>query len=493
MKKVVVIGGWIGGLSSAIFLARAWYDVELYEKNEHVWGRASLLEEQWYKFDMWPSWYLMPDVFERFYKEVWENIDDHLKLTKLTPSYRIFFTPQGRIVDVAADLSKDLVTFEKIEPGVTEQFKDYLRRASYQYTVAMDKFVYKNYDSFLDFFSLDTAIQWLKLNVFQKMHSYVKKFFKTEEMQKIVSYPLLFLGTSPYDAMAIYSLMSHVDFAQGVWYPEGGLYEIIRSFTHIAKKNGVKIFVNSPVKKIITEKKRIVWVMLEDGKTIHTDIVVSNADMWFTETHMLDEGQQTYPAAYWEKKTLAPSAYILYLGVDGKLPMLTHHNLIFTQDWKKNFDEIFEKQILPTDPSLYICKSSETDSTVAPAGKENIFVLVPCAPGITLTEQKEELYTKKVLEMIADVCHIPNLIDRIEYKKLFHMKHFAERYNAYKGTALGIAHTLMQTAIRRPNNYSKKIKWLYYTWAYTNPGIWTQMCLISGELTAQRILSWKNH
>lgn len=203
--------------------------------------------------------------------------------------------------------------------------------------------------------------------------------------------------------------------------------------------------------------------MLDDGTIVHADIVVSNADMRFTETKMLDVAEQTYNEKYRETRKLAPSAYILYLGIDGKLPMLTHHNLIFTKDWHKNFDEIFAKKILPTDPSMYLCKSSETDDTVAPAGKENMFVLVPCAPGIELTEDEEKLYTDKILTMISEVCHIPDLKERIEYMQLFHMKDFSTRYNAYKGTALGIAHTLMQTSLFRPNNYSKKVKGLYYT------------------------------
>ncbi len=492
MEKVIIIGGWIGWLSSAIYLARAGYDVSIYEKNDHVGWRASIMKEQWYTFDMWPSRYLMPDVFEKFYKDVGENVEDHLKLQKLSPSYRIFFTPDNKIVDIAADIAKDLAAFEKLEPWVTPHFKEYLRRATYQYSVAMNKFVYKNYDSILDFFSLDTAIHWMKLNVFQKMSSYIKKFFKTDEMQKIVSYPLLFLWTSPYDALAIYSIMSHVDFNQWVFYPQGWLYEIIRSFIKIAEKNGVKIYTSSPVKKIVTSQKRVTGIELESWEIVDASIVISNADMWHTETQLLQPDEQTYPESYWAKKTLAPSAYILYLGIDKKLPMLTHHNLIFTKDRHKNFDEIFNKPILPTDPSMYICKPSETDPSVAPEGKENIFVLVPCAPWLTLTEQEETQYTEKILDMIADVCSIPDLKSRIEFKQLFHMKHFAERYNAYKGTALGIAHTLMQTAVLRPNNYSKKVKWLYYTGAFTNPWIWTQMCLISGELTAERVIKKKN-
>ncbi len=500
MKKVVVIGGGIWWLSSAIHLARAWYDVSLYEKNDHVGWRASLLKEAGYTFDMGPSRYLMPDVFEKFYKDVDENINDHLVLEKLAPSYRIFFTPQNKIVDVMANLEQDLATFEAIEPWVSPHFKEYLKRASYQYTIAMNKFVYRNYDSILDFFDLDTAIKGFKLNVFKSMQRYVSKFFKTDEMQKIVCYPLLFLGTSPYDALAIYSIMSHVDFVQWVRYPQGGLYEIIRSLEKIAKKNWVKIFTNSPVKRILTSngennsggKPHTTWIELQSWEKISADIVVSNADMAYTELHLIDENLQTYNNKYREKKTLAPSAYMLYLGIDGKLPMLTHHNLIFTKDRQKNFAEIFNKPILPTDPSMYICKPSETDPSVAPAWKENMFVLVPCAPWLTLTPEEEDIYTAKILDMIADVCNIPDLKMRIEYSKLFHMKDFNSRYNAYKGTALWLAHTLSQTAIFRPNNYSKKIKGLYYTGAYTNPGVGTQMCLISWELTAQRIISGKN-
>lgn len=496
MKKVIVIWGGIWGLSSAIHLARAWYDVSLHEKNDHVWGRASLLKENGYVFDMWPSRYLMPDVFEKFYADVWENINEHLTLKKLAPSYRIFFTPDNQIVDVMADLEKDLATFESLEPWVSPHFREYLRRASYQYTIAMGKFVYRNYDSLLDFFDLDTAIKGMKLNVLQSMQRYVRKFFKTDKMQKIVCYPLLFLGTSPYDALAIYSIMSHVDFVQGVRYPQGWLYEIIRSLEKIALKNGVKIHTNSPIKKITTtgewKNVRTTWVELASWEHINADIVVSNADMAYTELQLIDPQYQTYNQKYWEKKTLAPSAYMLYLWVDGKLPMLTHHNLIFTKDRQKNFAEIFDKPILPSDPSMYICKPSETDPSVAPAGKENLFILVPCAPWLTLTEEEEHLYTEKILDMVASVCSIPDLKMRIEYNKLFHMKHFTERYNAYKGTALWLAHTLSQTAIFRPNNYSKKIKGLYYTGAFTNPGVGTQMCLISGELTAQRIISGKN-
>jgi phytoene desaturase len=213
-KKIIIIGGGIGGLSTACYLAKAGYSVSVYEKNDHVGGRASLMQKEGYTWDMGPSWYLMPDVFEKFFADMEENIDEYLHLTKLDPSYRIFFTPQDTIVDVCADEARDLATFEKLEPGVTPRFREYLRRASFQYTIALGKFVYKNYDSFLDFFSLDVAIQGMKLNVFQRMSSYVKKFFHTDEMQKIASYPLLFLGTAPSDALAIYSIMSHVDFKQ---------------------------------------------------------------------------------------------------------------------------------------------------------------------------------------------------------------------------------------------------------------------------------------
>lgn len=494
-KKVIIIGSGFGWLWTAILMARKWYEVVVYEKNECLGGRASVFEAEGFRRDMGPSWYLMPDVFVKFFDAIGEKVEDYLDLKKLDPSYRIWFDHHGKdpkVVDIHAELEKDLTTFEDLEPGVTDNFKEYLRLSKYQYEIAMDQFVYKNYDSWLDFFSWDMFVKSLKLKVFSKMADYVKRFFKSDAMQKIVQYPLLFLGTSPFEAPAIYNIMSHVDFNMGVFYPQGGIYEIIKSLVKIAEKNGVVFHTHSEVEKILIDQAKITGIRLGNGKEVSADIVISNADLHFTETQLVDEEYQTYPASYWKEKDLAPSAFIIYLGMKDTIAEFTHHNLIFTQDWKKNFDEIFHFPQLPDDPSMYICAPSKTDPTVAPIGQENLFILVPIAPGIQINEHQKEHYTNKIYHMIEQICDVKNFKDRIQYERIFHVKDFEHRYHAYKGTALGLAHTMFQTAILRPNNISKKVKNLYYVGAFTNPGIGMPMCLISAQLVASRFTSLRS-
>jgi phytoene desaturase len=265
--------------------------------------------------------------------------------------------------------------------------------------------------------------------------------------------------------------MSHIDFNMGVFYPQGGIYKITEALAGIAKKNGAELKVNSPVAEIIVDNWQAVGVKLENGKELHADIVISNADIEHTETKLLGELYRERSDKYWKKRTLAPSALIMYLGVKGKLPSLTHHNLLFSKDWKKNFGQIFDDPQWPSDPSLYICAPSKTDPNVAPKGHENLFVLVPIAAGLDYTEGELERYADTILQTMEGEMGLAGLREKIVYKKLFSVKDFSSRYNSYQGTALGLAHTLRQTAIFRPNNISKKVKNLYYTGAGTNPGI----------------------
>jgi len=281
--------------------------------------------------------------------------------------------------------------------------------------------------------------------------------------------------------------MSHMDFNQGVFYPQGGFYSLIQSLAKIAEKNGAVIRTNSAVEKIITENGVAIGVRLEDGEVIPADIVISNADIWFTETRLLDDDSQTYGKRYWESRLLAPSAFILFLGIGEKLEPLVHHNLFFSKDWRQNFSEIYDNPRLPADPSLYVCAPSKTDETVAPAGKENLFVLVPIASGLSLDESEKQQYAGKIIDLIGKEAGIGSLRDKVEYMRIYSVEDFAVDYNAFKGTALGLAHTIRQTAIFRPSNRSKKVKNLYYVGAGTNPGIGTQICLISAELVYKRV------
>lgn len=488
-QHAIIIGAGFGGLATACMLGKAGYKVTVIEKNDKLGGRANLLEAEGYRFDMGPSWYLMPDIFDHFFDLMGEKASDYYALQKLDPSYRIFFKDTDRIVDVRPGKETNKEAFELIEAGSYERFLEYLDRSEYQYNIALKDFVYKNYSTVFDFFSLTMAVQGVKLSVFKKMDKYVKQFFHTPEMQKIMQYTLVFLGSSPYNTPALYNIMAHVDFNNGVYYPEGGIYSVVRAMEHMAKKYDVTFHLNVPVEQIlVNESKEAVGVRLSSGVDIAADLVISNADYHFTETQLLAPQHQTYKEKFWKKKTLAPSAFLLYLGVDGEIPNLKHHTFLFNQDWDKGFAEVFDHPVWPNDPSIYVCNPSKTDDTVAPKGKENIFILVPIAAGLDTSGDILDRYEEKILQTLEEHLCIPNFRDRIEFKKRFCIDDFVSTYNSYRGTALGLAHTMMQTAAFRPDTVSKKVKNLYYVGGNTNPGIGMPMCLISAELVYKRLI-----
>lgn len=486
-RSVVVIGGGIGGLGTAGLFARKGYDVTLVEKNANLGGRANIFTADGFKFDMGPSWYLAPDIFEHFFRLMGERVEDHLDLVKLSPSYRIFFRRDDERLDIQSDIERDAAAFDAIEPGAGDNLRKYLAQSEYQYGVATEHFMFKNYDRIWDFLNKRVATEGQKLSVFSKMHNFVSRFFKTKKLQQVMEYTMVFLGTSPYEAPALYNLMSHMDFNQGVFYPQGGFYELIKALANVAEKNGAKLRTSSPVAEILVEKGAVRGVRLEGGEVIDADLVISNADMEHTESRLLGPRDRTFTERYWKKRVMAPSAFIMYLGVSEKMPSLIHHNLLFSEDWRRNFAEIYDDPRLPDEPSLYVCAPSVTDPSVAPEGKENLFVLVPIASGLEIREDEKERYADRVLALMEEEMGLDGLRQKIEYKRIYTVENFAADYNAYRGSALGLAHTLMQTAIFRPKNFSKKVKDLYYVGAGTNPGIGTQICLISAELAYKRV------
>ncbi len=490
-KRVVVIGAGIGGLGAAGLFAKKGYDVTVLEKNARFGGRANIFETGGFRFDMGPSWYLAPDLFEHYFDLMGERVEDHLDLQRLSPSYRIFFRSGGEPLDIHSDIERDGASFEAIEPGAADQLRAYLKQSKYQYEVATQHFMYKNYDTIFDFFNRRVMTEGQKLSVFSKMHAFVSKFFKSQKLRQVMEYTMVFLGTSPYEAPALYNLMSHMDFNQGVFYPKGGFYEVINALVTIAEKNGAKLRADCEVAEIIVEGGVTRGVRLTSGERVEADTVISNADMWFTETRMLAEKWQTHPQKYWDKKVMAPSAFIIYLGINEKLPNLAHHNLLFSEDWRKNFDDIYKDPQLPVEPSLYVCAPSVTDGSVAPEAKENLFVLVPIASDLEITDEVKQKYADRVLSLIENEMNLPDLREKIEFQRIYTVGDFAADYNSFKGTALGLAHTIWQTAIFRPKNQSKKVKNLFYVGAGTNPGIGTQICLISAELVYKRVHSIK--
>jgi phytoene desaturase len=493
-ERAIIIGSGIAGLASAALLAKKGYDVTVLEKNERIGGVANRFEAHGFSFDMGPSWYLMPDVFQNFFGLLGERVEDHLDLVRLDPSYRIFFQGAEKF-DFASEFERDAPVYEKLEPGASQQLRKYLELSKKQYEIAIGGFMYKNNDTVFDFFNKQVATQGRELEVFSKMSDYVAKFFQSDEVQKIMEYQLVFLGSSPYNTPALYNIMTHIDYSMGVWYPQGGIHEIPVALQSIGARHGARYRTGAPVERILTsssssrrKRARVRGVRLQSGEEIRADLVVSNAPVHHTEGAMLPPSLRAYSKRYWETRTLAPSALIIYLGVKGRIESLTHHNLLFSPDWKTNFAEIFDRPAWPTQPSLYVCAPSVTDPSVAPPGHENLFVLVPIAPGLEYDDASLEAYSDKTLQLIEREMGVPDLRERIVYKRLFSSKDFRHRYNTLRGTALGLAHTMKQTAIFRPSNVSKKVENLFFAGANTNPGIGMPIQLISAELAYKRIV-----
>lgn len=485
-KNVIVIGSGVGGLSIAILLAKKGYQVTVLEKNVTFGGRGGVFSAKGFQFDMGPSWYLMPDIFEHFFSLIGENTKDYFKLKRLDPSYKIWLEEQEKPVEMTSDLKRDALLFESYEPGVMKKINIYLKEAAAKYNISKNTFIYKPFNTVFDFIDRQTLFLWTKFSVISSFDKHIASYVKHPIIRKILQYPLLFLGTSPYKAPAVYSLMNHIDFEMGVFYPMGGMTKIFESLHSIANKNGVKFMFNTEVEKILVENKKAVGVQANKEK-LKADIVISNADYHFTEMHLLDPKNRQFSKKYWNSRIMAPSGFILYLGIDKQFDSLKHHNLFFAEKWKEGFEAIFNGNTLPENPSYYICAPSKTDPSVAPKGCENLFVLVPTSTSLTLDKTTIKTYRDKILAHMSQTMHLEGLEDHIIFERIFTGHDFSELYNAYKGTALGLAQNLMQTAVFRPKTTSTKVKNLYYTGANTNPGIGVPMCLISSQIVYKRI------
>jgi phytoene desaturase len=487
-KKVIIIGAGVGGLATACILGQAGYEVTVYEKSSQAGGRAGTFEAKGFRFDIGPSWYLMPDIFKQYFKLLGEDVDKLLNLKRLNPSYRVFFkdTLFGAF-DILGNVKKDGATLEALEPGARHKLRDYIEKSTYQYNLAMDKFLYKNYDSVLDFLTPQLIAEGLRLNIFSSMQSYVEKYFSSPSVQKIIEYPLMFLGASPHKAPALYNIMSHLDFKQGVFYPQGGMYKLVETLVKLAEDRGVKFVYDTPVKSIVVKKGQAGGVKLAGGTIVEAGIVISNGGIRDTEECMLQPQHRSYGEKYWRKRVLAPSALLIYLGVKKKYPNLRHHNLVFSKDWDANFRSIFDGKTWPNDPSFYVCCPSKTDRGVAPKGHENIFILVPLPTGTNHSDKELAQYADWIIDRMESCLHLNGLQKNIVYRKFFGPRDFKNQFNSPEGSALGLAHTFRQTAVFRPGNKSKKVNNLYYVGADTAPGIGLPMCLVSAQLVYKRI------
>ena len=491
-----VVGGGFGGLSTACYLADAGADVRVLEKNEQMGGRASRLDADGFHFNMGPSWYLMPDVFERFFGHFGKSPNDYYDLERLDPHYRIFFK-DGDQVDVSADRSDVRDLFANYEDGGGEAFDAYLEESESNYELAMENFVYEDRPRLRDWVDLDVMkAAPVGLKLLGNMQGHVEKYFENPKLQQIMQYTLVFLGGAPHNTPALYNMMSHVDFNLGVYYPVGqddrdnGLGAVVDAAVDLGDELGVEYVTDAPVDEI-TRRKEGFLVATDDGTEYHPDLVVSDADYAHTEQELLPEHERQHDADYWESKTYAPSAFLIYMGIEGDVDELAHHTLVLPEDWDPHFGQIFDEPAWPDDPAYYICVPSETDETVTPDGDtdaySNLFVLVPIAPDLDDDEATRQRYRDKVLADIAENTGT-DLRGRIAFEEQFSVSEFADRYNSIQGTALGLAHTLKQTSLLRPSHRSSAVDGLYFTGSFTTPGIGVPMCLISGEHTANAVI-----
>ena len=483
--SVAVVGSGFGGLSTACYLADAGFDVTVIEKNDGLGGRASVLEAEGFKFDMGPSWYLMPDVFERFFDHFGHAPEEFYDLERLDPHYRIFFK-DGDTVDITADREEMYDLFDSYEQGAGDALAEYLDTSEEHYGVAMEQFIYEDRPRLRDWVDLDVMrAAPIGLQLLGTMDDYVADYFENPKLRQIMQYTLVFLGGAPTNTPAIYNMMSHVDFNLGVYYPENGLQSVVDACVELGEGMGVEYVTGAEVTEILN--RRDGFTIESEAGAFDADYVVSNADYAHTERELLPEHERQYDDDYWESRTYSPSAFLLYLGVEGDVEPLEHHTLVLPTDWDPHFEQIFDDPAWPEDPAYYLCVPSKTDDSVAPEGHSNLFALVPIAPGLDDTEAVRTWYRDLVLDDVAEHTGV-EWRDRIVFEEQFSVSEFADRYNSIQGTALGLAHTLRQTALFRPSRRSEASPGLYYTGSYTTPGIGVPMCLISGEHTANALI-----
>ena len=484
-KSVIIIGAGFAGLSAGCFMAKAGWKVRVIEQNGTAGGRARQLKAEGFTFDMGPSWYWMPDVFERFFEQFGKKAFDYYSLKRLDPSYRIYW--QDDYTDLPANYLELKSLFESIEKGSGEKLDQYIKEAAYKYKIGVQHLVYKPGQSITEFLEWDVIKNMLRLDVFTSIKKHIARHFKHEKLRQIMEFPVLFLGALPEHTPALYSLMNYADLKGGTWYPQGGIYSVVQAMQQLAESLGVSFCFNEEVEEIIIERTAV--KKIRTTKNLYeSDVIISGADYHFTENFLLPKASRSYTEEFWDKKVLAPSCILYYVGLNKRLRNVLHHSLFFDVPFDRHAEEIYKNPQWPSEPLFYLSAASKTDSTVAPEGGENLVFLIPVASGLENdTEEVKEVYFQRLVKRLEEKTG-ENITASIVYKSSFSVSDFIAEYHSYKGNAYGLANTLKQTAIFRPSCQSRKVKNLFYTGQFTVPGPGVPPSLISGEVVSKQVL-----
>jgi phytoene desaturase len=485
-RRVCVIGAGFSGLASAAILANEGFEVTLLEKNDRPGGRAMVWKESDYTFDMGPSWYMMIEAFDNFFSMFGKKPEDYYETMRISPSYRVFFG-ENEFFDIMDDINENYKIFDGFEPEGGKKLKKFIDKSQQMYNIALQKFLYKDYWTFGDLLDKSLIIDGLKLKIFTKLENYVKRFFTNDRARKIVSYHVAFVGASPPTSPAVYSLLAHCDMNLGIWYPMGGFGTIVDAMMKVGVEKGVDFKFNTEVLELVVEDNISKKVITNKGE-IEVDLILNTGDYEHAEMELLEKENRSYQEKYWKKKMIAPSAFLIYLGLNKKLNNFLHHNFYFNSDWDKYFNQLFgSNPEWPEDPSIYITVPSKSDPSLIPPDGELMTILVLVSSELEDPESNREPYFEKIIDKVEKITG-ESFRDSIVVKRIVTHEHFKKTFNAFKGTALGLAHTLLQTALFRPHHKSKKVKNLYYAGHYTHPGVGVPVSIISAQLACEKII-----
>ncbi|WP_370630613.1 phytoene desaturase family protein [Mucilaginibacter sp. 21P] len=484
-ERVVVIGAGFAGLASACVLAKDGYKVTVLEKNDQPGGRARVWEKDGFTFDMGPSWYWMPDVFDNFFALFGKKASDFYDLKRLDPGYRIYYGKDD-VLDVPANMQELEQLFESIEPGSSKGLREFMKQAEYKYRVSMSDYVFRPSHSITEFIDLQLIRKSFSMQLLTSMSSHVRKYFKNPKLIKMLEFPVLFLGATPKDTPAMYSMMNYADLALGTWYPMGGMNEIVKAIVRIATDLGVYIKLNTEVTRLVVSDDKVSTIQTTNG-AYQADMVISGADYEYTDQHLLPKQAANYTAKYWDTRTMSPSSLLFYIGTNKKVKGIQHHNLFFDEDFDRHANEIYKQPQWPSEPLFYVCCTSKTDTACAPEGGENLFFLMPIAPDLKDDEATRDRYFDLLLDRFARITG-QDIRNNIVVKRSYAVDDFKADYHSFKGNAYGLANTLAQTAFFKPAMRAKHVKNLLHTGQLTVPGPGVPPALISGQIAAKEAM-----